>query len=160
MNFSESASPPGSQLPNDNKTLTNPPIGPEPSPSYHGPSDEVGEQIRFHYSFADLDEESPTDEAYDDDRDGNFLALVVRLDNGHFQTLEPVSMTPFGPYGPSLDLGVVFEAEPLDDGTFRYVRTVEQPRAWQRTIGVSQQVLNQDAVRPILNQASQLGGKW
>lgn len=161
-NFDESTNPPGGKLPDGRKTPADGPIEREPSPASLGLARFAGEELTFHYRWSDFDEESPTgeEEGEDDGVDGEFVAVVVRLGNSHFQTQEPVSVTPFGPFGPSLALGVVFEAEPFDDGTFRYVRTVDRLRVWERAINVSRQVINQDTVRPILVQVSQLGSKW
>lgn len=120
-------------------------------------SHEEPEEITIRYRLSDFDEES----SIDDDFEGTCSPLVIKLDQNYFRLMEPLSVTPFGPWGPMLDFGEVIEANPLDDGTYRYVRRVQRARMWTRRLEpVSQQAIQQDGVRHILNQVGEAGGMW
>ena len=81
--------------------------------------EDITEHIIFH---SNLDEDEEDEIGDDDGFLCSFSAVVEKLGGNKCRTLEPVSMTPAGPWGPALDVGTVFEAEPLGDGTYHYLR--------------------------------------
>ena len=120
---------------------------------------EEPEAITLHFSLSAFDDESSLDEG--EDMEGICDARVLRLNDGHLLLTEPLSVTFFGPYGPMLNLGDLIEVVPMDEGTYRYVRTVQQARLWTRTKApASQQAIEQDPVRQILDRITEAGGKW
>ena len=54
----------------------------------------------------------------------------------------------------------MLEAEPLEDGTYRYLLTVERPRLWKIRLDFNLQEVESDEVRSFLSQISELGGQW
>lgn len=61
---------------------------------------------------------------------------VVPLAPDRFRIPGATSLTPFGPLGPTLNLGDVIETAPLSEGVHRFVRRLESARVWSRTLYV------------------------
>ena len=139
--------------------LANRPTIPTPRFSARAIAKAEAEDLTFHYWLSDLDETARLEDD-DDWMDWSFSAEVLRLDSTHFQINEPVSLTFAGQFGPSLDLGVIFEAEPLDDGTYHLLRIIKRRRVWKRQFDCSYRLHDIDEVRSILSQIEDLGGKW
>jgi hypothetical protein len=120
-------------------------------------------EIRLCGKWTDLAPDESPEEVADLDAFGEWgvAAVVVRMTDRTFRLAEPLSVTPFGPYGPMLNLGDVIEVESQPDGTFRYVRTLESGDPWSRTIpGVSIEVIERPVIHDLLEEFIAAGGMW
>jgi hypothetical protein len=78
-----------------------------------------------------------------------------------FRVLGPMSVTPFGPFGPGLTLGQIIEAEPVSTRVWRYVRTHLKPavRSWRVFCG-QLDVLNRPNISQDLQLLRELNCEW
>jgi hypothetical protein len=88
------------------------------------------------FKLSDFADEKTTEGEGDDwdDSECSCGALDVESLGGNlFRVLGPISLTPFGPFGPGLTLGQIIEAEPVSTGVWRYVRThfKQAVRSWR-----------------------------
>jgi hypothetical protein len=108
-----------------------------------------------------LEEEDGEEPPPEDDYDCSFTANVVRVGPNRLRMAEPVSVTPFGPYGGQLNLGQVVECVPLDDGGFRIVRLVGSPHVWSKLLkGRMKEHLENGEVQAILTEFGDAEGVW
>ena len=124
------------------------------------PSDADIEQIELLCNLYDFEEGEQPDEDEEDEWDLTCPAEVVRLGGNRFRVALPVSVTPFGPLGPMLNLGDVIEAVPTGDGSYR-LQQVIRARQWSRTFsGVEQAAVSDPSIRRILDQLTSWGAAW
>ena len=122
------------------------------------------EEITLYSQLADWDDDSP-EERGDGDDDLDFdcesSMMVERLGPNRMRLLEPCSITPFGPYGPTLNLGDVIEATPLEGGGYRYVRTVQEAWIWSAVFqSVSERAMRAFDASPLATELAATGGMW
>jgi hypothetical protein len=86
---------------------------------------------------------------------------VEPLGENLFRILAPISLTPFGPFGPGLILGQTIEAEPVSTGVWRYVRTHFEPavRSW-RVFCEQPDVLSKPDISQDLQLLRELHCEW
>jgi hypothetical protein len=83
-------------------------------------------------------------------------ADVIQLGPALFRVPGPLSLTPFGPYGPMLDLGTTIEAKIQEDGSYRYIGTRESLKVWTRILcPVQEGCLQSDPVVTILRRLTE-----
>lgn len=112
--------------------------------------------------FVDEDDEDWENEEDAVDPESEISALVIRLSAHRFRLARPTSVTFAGPLGAMLNMGDVIEVIPLDDGTYKYVRTLEPARIWSRIFGrVAVRDIDEEGLpRRILDQFHEAGGAW
>jgi hypothetical protein len=80
---------------------------------------------------------------------------------GHFRMPEPVSITPFGPFGPSFSVGDVIATIPHGDGTYVLKRVVMRADSWSKYVsGVTAETLEEPQLVEALHEFYDLGGGW
>ncbi len=99
--------------------------------------------------------------AEDDEYDLIVSAAVLWIGPNQVSMVAPACLSPFGPCGPTLDLGDVLEVVPLEDGTFGYVRLLKRGRIWSRTLpDPGRQALEDTSTQMILDQLLASGCTW
>jgi hypothetical protein len=105
------------------------------------------------FMLSDFDHEETEREGHDLECSCEFDDSAAEPLGGNlFRVLAPMSVTPFGPLGPALNLGQIIEAEPVSTGVWRYVRTHFKPavRSW-RDFCEQRDVLNRPDISQDLN---------
>jgi len=119
--------------------------------------------IELVYSYSDIsdlaDEEVEGDEPVDDDA-GSMTIDAIPLDGGRFRVDDPVSLTFFGPHGPGMPMGTIFEAMHSEGRRYRYVKVIEKPEVWGRHRACPQSALENSRIREILDALRERGGRW
>jgi hypothetical protein len=113
------------------------------------------------FKLWDIDDEEMTEREGDDLECSCDAPDVEPLGGNLFRVLAPISLTPFGPFGPGLILGQIIEAEPVSTDVWRYVRTHFKPavRSW-RVSGVKPDVLNKPDISQDLQLLRGLNCEW
>ena len=119
------------------------------------------EEIDLVFRFTDLDEpRDETDNPDDDDDPCTGRLTVTRIGEDWFQVYEPVSLTPFGPFGPFLGLGTRIRAKKMPGGAYRLASIQEGPKVWTWRFHSPEDSLMKDDVKAALEDLSEKGCRW
>ena len=117
--------------------------------------------LLFNVIHPDFYDEEVT-EREEDEWEGNRDVTddVEPLGGNLFRVLAPISLTPFGPFGPRLTLGQIIEAEPVSTGVWRYVRTNFKPAVRSWCVTCEWDVFNKPDIFQDLQLLCELNCNW
>ena len=128
-------------------------------PSFSG---EATEDITVRYRWSDVEDDYDDFLGNDDEEYYASLSVsVVRLSSTRFRLANVCYLTPFGTYGPHLDLGTVIEVEVLDDGTYGYRGIIEKAQIYGVVVGTFWgRFLDSPEAKGLLDELTATGVAW
>lgn len=122
------------------------------------------EQIDLRFRLGDFEDLPADPEAKPAAEKGPSCSAIVEVQSvgsNLFKVAGPVSLTPFGPFGPMLSFGTIIEAKPLRNGAYRYLRSREVPNIWTRVLScVQPESIQTSEAATLLGRLSTVGCAW